>query len=102
MSVQPAVLTKEEYENRKQFLGDLKRLVKAEKEQVFRILKESGAPYSENSNGIFFDVVALDTKTFKRMSDFLTFCKEKAKEQEERLQEMNTLRNDLSEEVEAV
>ena len=97
-------LTRDEYETRKQFLTDLKSLVKAEKEQIFRILKTSGAAYSENSNGVFFDVVGLDAQTFKRLSDFVAFCKVKVKEQEERVQEMNTLRNDLSEdrEVEVV
>lgn len=88
-------LTKDEYENRKQFLSDLKTLVKSEKEQIFRIIKTAGAPYSENSNGIFFDVVALSPSTFKKLADFVTFCKEKAKEQEARVQEMNTLRHDL-------
>lgn len=93
-------LTKDEYETRKRFLSDLKTLVKSEKEQIFRIVKTAGAAYSENSNGIFFDVVALNAATFKKLADFVTFCKEKAKEQEARVQEMNTLRHDLSDDRE--
>ena len=93
-------LSKDAYEDRKRFLTDLKTLAKSEKEQLFRILKTTGTPYSENSNGIFFDVVALPDDIFVRLSHFVAYCKEKAKEQEERLQEMNTLRNDLSDDRE--
>ena len=52
-------LTREEYEERKTLIGDLKTLAKSEKEHVFRILKNCGEDFSENSNGIFFDVAAL-------------------------------------------
>jgi hypothetical protein len=49
----------QEYEERKLLLEELKRLVKSEQEAIFRLLKSEKAEYSENSNGIFFDVCKL-------------------------------------------
>jgi len=95
-------LTREEYEERKALIGDLKSLAKSEKEQIFRILKNCGEDFSENSNGIFFDVVALKLDTFTKMTDFLKFCKAKVMEQDERVKEMNELRSDLHEDETSV
>ena len=94
-------LTREEYEERKTRIGDLKTLAKSEKEHVFRILKNCGEDFSENSNGIFFDVAALKPGTLTKMSEFLKFCKAKAMEQDERVKEMNELRSDLHEDDQA-
>ena len=56
MSASAATLTNEEYEERKVFLEELKRLVISEQEEIFRILKRGACEYSENTNGVFFDV----------------------------------------------
>ena len=95
------LLTREEYEIRKTFLGDLKQLGKSEKGDIFRILKKSGTSYSENSNGIFFDVLSLDRETLAKMIEHVTFCKSKQNEQNQRLQEMEVFRGDLGSEMEA-
>ena len=44
------------YEKRKQLLEELKLLSKIEQEGIFRILKTTNSSFSENSNGIFFDI----------------------------------------------
>ena len=82
-------LTIEEYEERKSFLDDLKRLVKAEQEAIFRILVTDKEEYSENSNGIFFDISKLSKESFKKMKDYMEFCRKtrdtfKEREEEER------------------
>lgn len=87
-------LSREEYENRKLFLENLKTLSKSEKEQVFRILKAYCAEYSDNSNGVFFDIAGLSTEVFAKLSEFMTFCKEKKLEQETRQKEMDNLRGE--------
>ena len=87
-------LSREEYENRKSFLENLKNLSKSEKEQVFRILKTHEAEYSDNSNGVFFDIASLSTEVFAKLSEFMTFCKEKKIEQETRQKEMDNLRGE--------
>jgi hypothetical protein len=64
-----------EYEERKKLLEDMKRLVKSEQEAIFRILKAEKAEYSENSNGIFFDVSKLSTPLFMKLREYMEFCR---------------------------
>jgi len=70
----------EDYELRKQFLSDLKILNKSEKEEIFRILKINNSLFSENSNGIFFDISKLSKETFDSMIKFMEFCKKNREE----------------------
>lgn len=70
-----SVLTAQEYEERKLFLEELKNLVKSEQESIFYILKSDHCEYSENSNGIFFDVSKLTPAIFTKMRDYMEFCK---------------------------
>lgn len=65
----------EDYEIRKTFLENLKILNKSEKEELFRILTVTKSMYTENSNGIFFDVSKLSKDAFEQMIQFLEFCK---------------------------
>jgi hypothetical protein len=65
----------EDYELRKHFLDNLKILNKSEKEEIFRILTSTKSNFTENSNGIFFDISKLSKDTFDQMLQFLDFCK---------------------------
>lgn len=87
-----------DYEERKQFLEDLKRLVKSEQEALFRILKTEKAEFTENSNGIFFDVSKLSVNLFQKVKDYMEFCRKnrddfsQREEEERKAQELiNTL-----------
>lgn len=75
MSASAAVLTAEEYDQRKRFAEEVKLLTKNEMEEMYRILKKESAEYSENSNGVFFDVSKLPAETFAKIQTFMTFCK---------------------------
>jgi hypothetical protein len=68
-------MNNKEYDERKQFLEDMKNLVKSEQEAIFRILKTEKAEYSENSNGIFFDVTKLATPLFMKLKEYMEFCR---------------------------
>ena len=70
----------EDYDVRKNFLESLKILNKSEKEELFRILSLTKSIYTENSNGIFFDVSKLSTDAFEQMIQFLNFCKKNREE----------------------
>jgi hypothetical protein len=74
----------EDYEIRKDFLEDLKLLNKTEQEEIFRIVKSSNTQYSENSNGIFFDISKILPATFLEMQQFMKFCKSNRKNFESR------------------
>ena len=75
------------YDLKKQLLEDLKMLNKSEQEEVFRILKLNDGIYSENSNGIFFDVTKLSDSLFEKLLKFVEFCKNNRKEFENREEE---------------
>lgn len=62
-----------EYERRKAFLENLKKLHTSEYIDIVKILKAENVSYSENSNGIFFDVALLIQTTFDRLEKFMSF-----------------------------
>lgn len=78
-------------EKRKSFLQNLKILVKSEYEEIFRIIKQYDVPYSENSNGIFFDVNTIPNIPFEKMCEFLEFCIIQRKHEEHRKKEIEEL-----------
>ena len=83
-----------DYDIRKQLLEDLKILNKMEKEEIFRIIKSTGSMYTENSNGIFFDISKLNNNVFEQLLVFINFCKQNREnftsreEEEKRAQEI--------------
>jgi hypothetical protein len=84
-----SVLTPTEYEERKQCLEELKLLSKTEHIKIFEILKEHSVDYSENCNGIFFDLVKVSASAFSAIKQYLEFCstirnEESLREEEER------------------
>lgn len=89
MSAPPS---KSEYELRKQMLEELKHLSKDEYKEVFRIIKEHNVEFTENSNGIFFDLTILSTEAFADLLKFMKLCKDQRVNEESRKSEMDTLR----------
>jgi hypothetical protein len=75
MSASAATLSAEDYESRKLFLQELKEISAIEQQEIHRILKESGVEYSENHNGVFFDVCKLPAEIYAKMKEFMQFCK---------------------------
>lgn len=88
-------LTTKEYDDRKKCLEELKKLVKSEQEQIFLILKRYRIDYSENSNGIFFDLCRISNEAFEEIQKFLVFCQANRKEFEDRDREMENSRLNL-------
>jgi hypothetical protein len=89
------MLSNEEYEQRKKVLADLKNLVKSEQEQIFLILKKHKVDYSENSNGVFFDLSRIPKEPFEEIQKFLSFCQANRTEFETRSKQMETSRLSL-------
>ena len=86
-------LSKQDYESRKQLVDDLKTLVKEEYEEIFRIIKRAGVAYSENSNGVHFDLSCASTDCVEQINKFLELCKTQRAEQETRSKELEDLRH---------
>jgi hypothetical protein len=81
----------DDYERRKELSKDIGALSRPELEELYRILRREGGEFSENSNGIFFDVLALPVNVFEAIWKFINFCKSNAKSLEERSKLINTL-----------
>ena len=82
------------YDHRKQFLEQLGQLSRAELEEIFRIIKRTNDIYSENTNGIFFNVAELREETFIKLNDFMNFCMKNREEQNARVEEMKSIRDE--------
>ena len=83
---------KRAYERRKQFLDDTKTLEKEEHHEIFRILKKNDVEYSENSNGIFFDINTVAEEVFEKLVAFMELCKTQRSDEKKRNAEMETIR----------
>lgn len=81
---------KYDYEQRRQVLDDIKNqgLTKEEYEELFRIIKRSNIEYSENSNGVFFDLSIVPDEVLEKIISFLELCKEQRKSEEVRTYEL--------------
>jgi len=75
MSASAASLTQEEYDQRKLFADEIRLLTRNEMEEIYKLLKTKKAEYSENSNGVFFDVSKLPAEIFSDLQKFMIFCK---------------------------
>jgi hypothetical protein len=93
MSVAPA-LSNDEYDERRRVLEEIKGLTKTEHLKILQILREGGAEFSENSNGVFFDVAKLSADSFRKVQAYLEFCHAVRKDQAEREAEMDGLRDE--------
>jgi hypothetical protein len=80
-----------EYERRRIFLDSLKKLHTSEYIDIVKILKHENVEYSENSNGIFFDVAKLQQPAFEVLEKYMNFVHTNRKELAEREKLMNKL-----------
>jgi len=81
----------DDYEQRKEFCKEMSLLSRPELEELYRILRRENGVFSENSNGIFFDVASLPAPVFEALWKFLNFCKSNAKDLEERSKIIGTM-----------
>lgn len=91
MSSNPGLLAPDEYERRKSFLEALKGLTKAEHVEIVRILQRYEVIFSENANGIFFNVGNLEQDVFDILYQFLNFTQSNRRDLAEREALMKTL-----------
>jgi hypothetical protein len=81
----------DDYEQRKEFCKDITTLSRPELEEIYRILRREGGDFSENSNGIFFNVGTLPAPVFEALWKFLQFCKTNANNLEQRNKIIGTM-----------
>jgi hypothetical protein len=84
-----------EIDKRVFFIDNLCKLVNSEYEQLFRILKINGGEWSENCNGIFFDVNRMSDELFEKIYSFLEYCLNQREDDARRIESMNELKKDI-------
>lgn len=80
------------YEERKRVFENLKVLVKPEQEEIFRIIRKTKENYTENSNGIFFDLTLISDEAFTQIKEYINFCLKTRQDDAVRLKELETIR----------
>jgi len=87
----PGKLEPEEYERRKVFHDSLKGLTKAEYVEILRLLNKHEEAYSENLNGVFFNVCTISQVTFDALELFLSFTQSNRRDLADRERFLSTL-----------
>jgi len=96
MTSTPINASKQAYEMKKQLLEELKLLSKEEYEEVFRIIKRANVEYTENSNGVFFDLNNCSNDVCTKLEQFLELCKTQRINEEQRSQTLESLRQETN------
>jgi hypothetical protein len=87
----PGKLSPEEYERRRILHDSLKGLTKAEYVEILRLLNKHEEPYSENLNGVFFNVCNVSQVTFDSLELFLRFTQSNRRDLADRERFLSTL-----------
>lgn len=80
------------YEERKIVFENIKILDKPEHEEIYRIIRKTKENYTENSNGIFFDLTGISDECFNSIKEYINFCLKTRQEHESRLKDLETIR----------
>lgn len=81
-----------EKSERKLLFENIKILDTPEQEEVFRIIRKTKESYTENSNGIFFDLSTISNESFNLIKEYINFCLKTRHEHDVRLKELETIR----------
>jgi hypothetical protein len=76
----------------KKVFDTIKILSKPEHEEIYRIIRKTRDTYTENSNGIFFDLNTISDDAFSQIKSYLDYCLKTRQEEEIRLKELETIR----------
>ena len=77
---------------RNYIFDNIKSLVASEYEEVFRIIRKNKESYSENSNGVFFDLSSVGYNTLNKIKEYIDFCLKTRQEHELRLKDLESIR----------
>lgn len=88
------------YDQRKKLAEDLKNLTKDQYEEIYRIIKRAGISYSENSNGVFFDLNVVNDAVAESLIHFMKLVAMQQAEEKRRSDELAYYRT-VKEEEEA-
>lgn len=70
----------------------IKSLVSSEHEEIFRIIRKKRESFSENSNGIFFDLSSVSYDSLQNIKEYIDFCLKTRQDDQSRLKELESIR----------
>jgi hypothetical protein len=70
-------------------------LTKIEYMEILNIIQKDKCPYSNNSNGVFVNLINIENNTIDKIFDFLKFTKQKKEELEEKEIYLEKFKNDI-------
>ena len=79
-------------QTRNYIFDHVKSLVPSEYEEIFRIIRKNKEAYSENSNGIFFDLSGVSQDTLHKIKEYLDFCLKTRQDDQNRLKDLESIR----------
>ncbi len=82
------------YEVRKTIFNYIKTLNSIECEEIYKIIRKNKEHYSENSNGVFFDLNLMSDDTIDKINEYIQFCMKNKSSDESRLKELEKIRID--------
>lgn len=74
--------------------SDIESLPDENQKAVLKILVDSDSIFTENGNGIFFDLKLMSKETIDKMKDYIRFCRDAEKNEREREAEESELRGE--------
>ena len=80
------------YKERKEIFENINILVKSEHEEIFKIIRKHKITYTENSNGIFFDLNTVSDDALQQIKEYIVFCLKTRQEHESRLKDLESIR----------
>lgn len=86
------------YDKRKTLTDELKDLTRDQYEEIFRIVKRTNTPYSENNNGIFFDLNVTSDETIAKLIEYMVFVRTQRMDDKKRLEELEFYKHETPEE----
>lgn len=74
---------------RKSLMEKIAKLGETEHQEIYKILKTNDVNYTQNNNGIFFNLTTLSDDVFKQIEKFVFYCHENKVELDEYDQKLN-------------
>jgi len=68
---------------KKNLLEKINRLTYTEHDEIFKLLKVQNVPFTQNKNGVFFNMSSIDNAILLEIEQFIEFCLKNKKELDE-------------------
>lgn len=68
---------------KRSLLEKINKLTYTEHDEIFKLLRNNSTPFTQNKNGVFFNLSSVDEKMLMQIDQFVDFCLKNKKELDE-------------------